>query len=176
MKGQRWSRPAATQLTNEQEQFLRLVAGPALRSERADHIPAAVTIAQAIIESGWGKSRLFTEAHNPFGIKNRELPDDYGEYVAMTTEYKDGVPYRELASFERFRDLDQAFACHALLFRHAKRYASAMQLANNWERFAEEIAAAGYATDPYYAEKLKCLVRRFCLNDRQYVESLAEAR
>ena len=61
-------------VTRQQIQFLLRVAPPALQSEREYEIPACITLAQAILESatprfGWGSSRLFRLANNPFGIK-----------------------------------------------------------------------------------------------------------
>lgn len=160
-------------MTKEQENFLKLVAGPALTAERRLEVPAAVIIAQAILESGWGKSRLFTEAHNPFGIKNLDLPDDYGEYQAPTTEYVHGKPVTVVAEFERFENLDRAFFHHALLFWRAKRYWPVMKLRAKPLEFARGIGPAGYCTDPHYADKLLQLIRDYRLDDRDRLGDLA---
>ncbi len=66
-------------VTRQQIQFLLRVAPPALQSEREYEIPACITLAQAILESatprfGWGSSRLFRLANNPFGIKYSHRP------------------------------------------------------------------------------------------------------
>jgi flagellum-specific peptidoglycan hydrolase FlgJ len=66
---------AAARVTRQQLQFLFQVTPPALESEREFEIPACITVAQAILESatpryGWGSSRLFRLANNPFGIKS----------------------------------------------------------------------------------------------------------
>lgn len=164
---------AATHLTHDQENFLKLVAGPALDAERRLRIPAAVIVAQAILESGWGKSRLFTEAHNPFGIKDLDLPDDYGEYLAPTIEYVHGNPSTVLAAFEKFRSLDDAFFHHALLFWRSKRYWPAIKawllqanllVPRDARGFARMIGPCGYATDPNYGEKLVKLIDQFQLD------------
>ena len=160
-------------MTKEQENFLKLVAGPALTAERRLEVPAAVIIAQAILESGWGKSRLFTEAHNPFGIKNLDLPDDYGEYQAPTTEYVGGNRVTVVAEFERFENLDRAFFHHALLFWRAKRYWPAMKLRLKALEFARAIGPAGYCTDPHYADKLLQLIRDYHLDDRATLNDYA---
>jgi flagellum-specific peptidoglycan hydrolase FlgJ len=164
---------AAAQVTKEQEKFLKLVTPPALTAERRLEVPAAVIIAQAILECAWGKSRLFTEGHNPFGIKNLELPEDYGEYQTPTTEYVNGKPVTVVAEFERFRDLDQAFFHHALLFWRAKRYWPALKVRRDPFAFAASIGRCGYATDPCYGEKLSKLITEFGLNNRAALNDYA---
>jgi len=186
-------------VTKEQENFLKQVAGPALESERTYSIPACVTIAQAILESAgqteirnskneirkawtWGGSSLFRLANNPFGIKNRELPDDYGFFEVETAEYSGGEPHRELARFEKFRSLHDAFACHAALISGSVRYKPAMAQVSNWRKFAEALGPkkgsgdaehCGYATDPRYAAKLKNLIRVYQLDDHARLKALA---
>jgi flagellum-specific peptidoglycan hydrolase FlgJ len=161
-------------LTKDQLDFLNLVIPPALAAERRLEVPAAVVIAQAILESGWGKSRLFTEAHNPFGIKNLDLPDDYGEYQAPTTEYVNGKPVTVLAEFERFENLDRAFFHHALLFWRAKRYWPALKVRRDPFAFAASVGRCGYATDPSYGEKLSQLIEQFRLNNRATLNAIMD--
>jgi len=156
---------APADLSPAQINFLRRVASPALQSERNLRIPACVTVAQAILESGWGQSRLFTEANNPFGIKNLDLPEDYGEYVARTTEYVNGKPQTTIAHFEKFIDLEDAFFHHSLLFWRAKRYWPAVSVAANWRAFAIRVQHCGYATDSHYAQKLVRLIEDYRLFD-----------
>jgi flagellum-specific peptidoglycan hydrolase FlgJ len=170
-------------VTKEQENFLSQVAGPALESERTYGIPACIVIAQSILESAakingrwtWGGSVLFREANNPFGIKDRQLADDYGFYEVPTTEYSGGKPHREIARFEKFRSLHDAFACHASLIATSKTYQPAMAARADWRKFAELLGPkrnpadaehCGYATDPNYAAKLKNLVVIYHLEDR----------
>lgn len=165
-------------MTEEQENFLKLVAPAALKAEDSVRIPAAVIVAQAILESGWGKSRLFKEANNPFGIKNLDLPDDYGEYRAPTTEFKNGKPYPAVAEFEKFRSLDDAFFHHAILFWRSKRYWPAVDAwlrRGNAFEFARLIGPAGYATDPQYGNKLANLIHQFKLASRANLHYYAGA-
>lgn len=182
-------------MTKEQENFLKLVAGPALESQRRFSIPAGVIVAQAILESAardqyglwhWGGSLLFRNANNPFGIKNRELPNDYGEYIVPTNEYgrNDKKPHVVLASFEKFKTLDDAFRCHAALLWKSARYAPAMWHAGDWRKFAEALGPktsdhdrehCGYATDPNYGAKLIKLIKQFHLADPLVLSQYAGA-
>jgi flagellum-specific peptidoglycan hydrolase FlgJ len=82
-------------VTRQQIQFLRRVTPSALQSERDFEIPACVTIAQAVLESatplyGWGSSRLFRMANNPFGIKASHARglEQYGHFEAQTMEFR----------------------------------------------------------------------------------------
>ena len=179
--------PNTQHLTPEQLKFLQLVAPPALRSQASYGIPAAVTIAQAILESGWGRSKLFTQANNPFGIKHRHSAggEEYGEYVAETTEFEAGIPHTELAVFARFPDLESAFQAHARLFWRLARYAAAIAARRDWRAFADALgprtndqdrAHGGYSTDPLYAAKLKNLARACRLDDRRALAWYATGR
>jgi flagellum-specific peptidoglycan hydrolase FlgJ len=184
-----------THLTKEQENFLKQVAAPALESQRVFGIPACVIIAQSILESSardkygnwhWGGSSLFRNANNPFGIKNRDLPNDYGEYIVPTNEYGRGdtKPHVEVAAFEKFRSLHDAFSCHAALIANSKTYKPAMAAASDWRKFAEALgpkktssdaAHCGYATDPNYGAKLAGLVQRYRLDDAAVLMAYADA-
>jgi len=173
--------------TGVQLKFLQLVALPALKSQADYGIPAAVTVAQAILESAWGRSKLFTQANNPFGIKQSHSAggEAYGEYVAETTEFAARIPHTELAAFARFPDLESAFQAHAKLFWRLARYAAAIAARRDWRAFADALgprandqdgAHGGYSTDPEYAAKLKNLVRAYRLDDARALEWYATGK
>ncbi len=168
-------------MTEEQTNFLKLVSGPALESEANFEIPACVTIAQAILESGWGKSQLFIRYKNPFGIKyahsqgRNPLPyaDSAGGQVGNsadgkvtlpTTEYAGGILQHEGQAFAIFGSLEQAFNRHAILLS-LNRYRPALVVRDSWRSFAKMVQVCGYSTDPNYADKLAELVEVFHLAD-----------
>lgn len=122
-------------------------------------IPASAVLAQAILESGWFQHHL-GEAHNYFGIKGSS---SWGFVEVPTREY---VPPRGweqvMAPFRRYPGMLESFLDHARFLVENPRYRPALAAAKNLqfstgERsrcFCREIARAGYATDPNYAQKL----------------------
>lgn len=159
-------------MNDTQTRFLQLVTGPALQSERASAIPAAITIAQAILESGWGQSQLFLQANNPFGIKaSHTITDPYQQYTAPTQEYTADQWKTITATFQKFQNLGQAFQRHAQLLL-TQGYGllqtgllDTEPIQDRCERVAKALQAGRYATDPQYASKLMELVNEFHLYD-----------
>jgi flagellar protein FlgJ len=146
-------------LNTQQRNFLSAIAVPALESARRTGIPAAVIIAQAALESGWGNSQLFEIANNPFGIK---LPERKGAAVSYawiempTTEVVNGVAQQTRARFRSFKTLDEAFAAHGALLSQA-RYAP-VRAAADAASAAQALQDCGYSTDPDYASKLERII------------------
>jgi flagellum-specific peptidoglycan hydrolase FlgJ len=166
-------------LTKQQLDFLAKVTQPALDTQRVFGIPAAVTIAQAIIESatpagGWGSSRLFCLANNPFGIKyaHSQGAEDYGHFDCQTCEVIAGRPVEVPAEFQAFHNLKDAFVRHGLLLMRP-RYQPAFAERGNWQLFAERLGPktsptdtehCGYSTNPSYSARLVKLVTLYGLD------------
>ena len=129
-------------------------------------VPASVTIAQAILESGWGGSELATRANNYFGIKCAAVasPHQIGCIDKATWEHLNGNDVTVTASFRRYASMRDSFLDHGL-FLTKPRYAAAFKAATP-DEFAHEIWRAGYATDPQYPAKLVRLMDQYGL--RQY--------
>jgi hypothetical protein len=147
--------------------FLRQAGPHAKRSFRATRVPASVTLAQAILESGWG--RYHADANNYFGVKAERLP---GADVAFlwgrnalgcvhqpTNESEDGTDVRTVAQFRLYRTMRGSFVDHGLFLRENPRYARAFRYSRSPRRFARALQRAGYATDPGYSTKLVQLIR-----------------
>lgn len=141
--------------------FVTRAAPLAVKSQRETAVPASVTLAQAIWETGRGRSPI-GDANNFFGIKATGSTDDSvnvgpiaaGWVWAWTREW-DGK--RFVASRERFRkyaSMEDSFRDHGLLLATTPRYAEAMRAVDDPREFARRIAAAGYATSPTYAADL----------------------
>lgn len=141
-------------------QFLDSVAEDAVLSQRATGVPASVTLAQAILESGWGKSGLSAKYHNYFGIKGT---GPAGTVVLSTGEHFNGKDVVIKDGFRVYHSAAESFEDHGRFFIENKRYAEAMRNAHDAERFAKEIHKAGYATDPNYSQKLISLIRKYNL-------------
>ncbi len=139
----------------QKDDFFAMAVGPAQASQVETGVPASVTLAQAILESGWGDHHM-GEAYNFFGIKAQP-----GEpSVTMgTREVVGGRDIRIDAPFRKFASVEESFAAHGRFLRDNPRYAKAFQ-ASDGESFAREVAAAGYATDPHYADALVTIIRQ----------------
>lgn len=140
--------------------FFNLAIPAAIDSMRHTGVPASITIAQAILESGWGESMLAREANNFFGVKARQ--DD--RYVEMkTTEFEHGVPVAGMARFACYDSPESSFRAHALLLCTLPRYKPAMDACQDAQQFARQLQACGYSTNPNYAVRLIELVRMYDL-------------
>lgn len=133
------------------EQFIATLAPAAQASMQTTRIPASLIIAQAVLESAWGESRLTVAANNLFGIK-ADSAWHGSSYRIQTKEYVDGHPVLIEAWFRSYPDWQTSIDDHAR-FIQDPRYAQAFNTRNGIE-FGYAIAAAGYATDPQYGQKL----------------------
>ncbi|WP_224240637.1 glucosaminidase domain-containing protein [Hyalangium gracile] len=140
--------------------FIDKVAADAIKSQRQTGVPASVTLAQAMLESGSGKSGLATKGNNFFGIKG-EGPA--GHVTMPTKEFLNGKWVTVNANFRKYNTPAESFADHGKFLRDNKRYANAFKHTNNAEQFAREIHKAGYATDPAYSDKLISIINRYGL-------------
>jgi len=140
--------------STEQLERLKAVVPAAQAAQRKWGVPASITLAQWMLESGWGESKLAVEAHNYFGIKAHHLsePDTYEEF--RTPEFRNGKRVIEVARFEKYFDAADSFADHAVLLSTAPRYRAAMAACGEPERMAFCLQAAGYSTNPNYAQEL----------------------
>jgi len=157
----RIERPISTAPTRSSETssplaFIEKLRPHAEAAAKALGVPAQFLLAQAGLETGWGKSQPKTvdgaTSHNLFGVKaGRRWSGDVAP--AKTTEYVDG---RAVPSTERFRayaSYGESFQDFVRLLKGA-RYADARAHGNDATRYAQSLQRAGYATDPAYAAKL----------------------
>ncbi|HEX2145084.1 MAG TPA: sporangiospore maturation cell wall hydrolase GsmA [Glycomyces sp.] len=137
--------------------FINSHAAAAQASDRATGVPASVTLAQAILETGWGKSALAREDHNLFGMKCFGSPGDHAigcrDYATFECSPIGGC-FDMNATFRAYKNVGDSYRDHGDLLASWSRYATAMKHAGDPKRFAKEIHKAGYATDPKYADKL----------------------
>jgi len=118
-------------------------------------VPASITLAQGILESGAGRGTLCVSANNHFGIKCHN--DWTGEKV-----YHDDDSEQEC--FRKYKHAEESFNDHSLFLTTRGRYATLFDLPkDDYTAWAKGLRAAGYATDPKYPEKLIGLIERFDL-------------
>ncbi len=132
------------------------VFGPAAReSMKLTGVPASVTLAQAALETGWGKSSI-GDAKNLFGMKGT---GPAGTTLVWTTEYVNGKYIRIQDKFRKYHSWRESIDDHARLLSQGSRYKKCMANRNNPDQFARELQKAGYATDPQYASKLISIMK-----------------
>lgn len=142
---------------NAQQDFVNRMLPYATQASRTTGVPTQLMLGQAALESGWGRREIRmadgSSSHNLFGIK---ATAGWNGKVAevMTTEYRDGVAYKQVERFRAYASYAEAFQDHARLISGNPRYAEVMQQAGNPSGMASAIQRAGYATDPNYADKL----------------------
>lgn len=146
-----------------QEQFIASIAEAAVDSADQTGVPASVTIAQAILESYWGSSRLAHDANNYFGIKAQPKGGSAGSVRFDVWEVIGGRNVVQNQAFRAYNTVAESFVDHGLFFLDNPRYASAMAAKDDAKQFAREINRDGYATDPAYAGKLIALMDRYNL-------------
>lgn len=142
---------------SSQKQFVDTIAPHAEQAARELGVDPKVLIAQAALETGWGKSVIRqgdgVSSHNLFNIKADGRWN--GNRVGVPTlEYKDGVPYRTQASFRAYDSYAESFSDYVRLVKNSPRYADALQVANDPQAYLQALQRAGYATDPAYARKI----------------------
>ena len=117
-------------------------------------IPASITLAQGILESGAGKGRLAVQANNHFGIK---CHDWNGKKI-----YHDDDEEQEC--FRKYDNPEYSYRDHSLFLTNRDRYSFLFDLKkDDYKQWAKGLKKAGYATDPKYPQKLIDLIQRYQL-------------
>lgn len=139
------------------EQFLRQLWPAAREAAGKLGVEPEVVLAQAALESGWGRHSVGRDSYNLFGIKADSRWQ--GEKVEVSTlEYRDGVPVREKAAFRRYDSPTQSLEDYVNFIRENPRYSQALEKAGDSSAYLRELQRAGYATDPRYAEKIEAVL------------------
>lgn len=137
------------------EQYIAQWKEVAVRKMKEHGIPASITLAQGLLESGNGNSKLAREGNNHFGIKC--TPDWTGGKTFHDDDAKGEC-------FRKYRNAEQSYEDHAK-FLLRPRYASLFELKpTDYKGWAHGLKKAGYATDPKYAPKLISLIERYELH------------
>jgi flagellum-specific peptidoglycan hydrolase FlgJ len=120
-------------------------------------IPASITLAQGILESGAGRGTLCVTANNHFGIKC------HTGWTGETIHHDDDA---EQECFRKYKLAAESYNDHSLFLTTRGRYASLFELPkNDYVAWAHGLKKAGYATDPKYPDKLIGLIERYNLAD-----------
>jgi flagellar protein FlgJ len=126
-----------------------------------------VLVAQAALETGWGKHELSDATGNSHNLFNIKAGKNWtGATVsASTTEYVNGKAVQQTASFKAYGSYDEAFADYAHMIKTNPRYAQALAQGSDAEAFARGLQSGGYATDPTYADKIMRVINSTTFRD-----------
>lgn len=139
---------------NKTDIYIEKYSYLAIKEMKEFRIPASITLAQGILESGNGESRLATEGNNHFGIKCHNWE---GEEI-----YADDDEENEC--FRKYNKVEDSYRDHSLFLSKRGRYSFLFKLnITDYKAWAKGLKKAGYATSPTYAEKLISLIERYNL-------------
>ncbi len=120
-------------------------------------VPASITLAQGMLESGNGNSALAIYANNHFGIKC------HAEWTGMTYIHDDD---KKNECFRKYNSVLESFTDHSLFLKSRDRYSFLFKLqVTDYKGWAHGLKQAGYATDPQYAYRLIEIIEKHNLND-----------
>lgn len=154
--------PEADWRPEDPEAFIRDLMPHARRGAAELGVDPAVIVAQAALETGWGQKMIRhpdgRNSFNLFGIKaGSHWP---GARVSVQTlEFEGGVAVKKRAAFRSYASLDEAVSGYVDFLRDNPRYRQALEQAGDADAYLDGLEAAGYATDPRYAEKIRAIMR-----------------
>lgn len=128
--------------------------------------PKAI-VAQAALETGWGKHIIHHQngnnSHNLFGIKADKRWN--GEVAKVSTlEYRNGLAKKEVAPFRVYDSYESSLKDYARFIKDGERYQHAVKEGRSIKGYSEGLQKAGYATDPEYAKKIQRIAGGTVLN------------
>ncbi|MDO5616935.1 MAG: glucosaminidase domain-containing protein [Cruoricaptor ignavus] len=134
------------QTWSTEEQYIQAFAQYAVEEMEKYQIPASITLAQGLLETGGGQSRLAKEGNNHFGIKCKE------EWTGKTMKHTDDAPNE---CFRVYNDPRESYEDHSKFLRFRKYYQNLFKLdMKDYKAWAHGLKKAGYATNPRYAHIL----------------------
>lgn len=146
---------------NTPDYYVEKYKDDAIREMQMSRVPASITLAQGMLESDNGNSALAVYANNHFGIKC------HSEWTGDTYTQDDD---ERNECFRKYPSAYDSYADHSKFLSSRQRYAELFKLqTTDYKGWARGLKAAGYATDPRYAERLIDIIERYNLNllDRQ---------
>lgn len=145
----------------KQDVFIDLVSGKIIESCQKHNLIPSPTIAQAILESGWGDSQLAKEANAIFGIK-AGAGWEGKKYLKQTSEYQNGQYVTVQSYFRAYDSWDESIVDHTNFLIGNKRYNNLVGV-RDYAQYCQLLQSDGYATAPNYAETLIELIEKYNL-------------
>jgi len=139
------------------EEFVRRLHPYAEQAAKELGVEPKVILAQAALETGWGRSLIKnsngSNSFNLFNIKADKAWQGKQAQVA-TLEFDQGIPKKVNAGFRSYDSFKESFRDYVDFIKSNPRYGDALKKAGNAEQYMRELQRAGYATDPKYADKV----------------------
>ncbi len=147
---------------NSPQEFISSLAPFAKSVAKKLNVSPNVLLAQAALETGWGKKvskdAAGESSHNLFNIKADKRWDGPTANVD-TLEFKDGIAKREKHQFRSYQDFEASFNDFANFLQSGTRYSDALTKSEDPAQFLNSLQKAGYATDPNYAAKIQNVMK-----------------
>jgi flagellar protein FlgJ len=137
--------------------FVRQLQPYAEQAARELGIEPKVLLAQAALETGWGRSvRKNNDGSNTFNLFNIKADKAWqGKQAKVSTlEFEHGVTKKVKAGFRSYASFQESFKDYVAFIKSNPRYGDALKQVGNGNRYLQELQQAGYATDPNYANKV----------------------
>lgn len=143
---------ASAQHKMSNQEYIDTYKHMAIRSMKEFGIPASITLAQGLLESGNGGSRLAVKGNNHFGIKCK------GSWTGAKIYHDDDAKGE---CFRKYRNAEQSYRDHSKFLTESPRYADLFKLSiTDYKGWARGLKTAGYATNPKYPELLINLIEK----------------
>jgi flagellar protein FlgJ len=157
------------------EQFVKQLWSYAEQAAEQLGVQPRVLIAQAALETGWGKAVINkadgNNSHNLFNIKADKYWQGSQAKVA-SLEYEHGVAKKHVSGFRVYDSFQESFQDYVSFIKNNPRYRDALQQAKNPQRYMQALQQAGYATDPNYADKVMQIYHDKALLDHRAPQQL----
>ncbi|WP_152085463.1 flagellar assembly peptidoglycan hydrolase FlgJ [Pseudoalteromonas sp. A25] len=145
------------------ESFVEALWGHAKDAAQKIGLNPAVMVAQAALETGWGKHVINkadgSSSYNLFNIKSDKSWQ--GESAKkLTLEFEQGLPVKKQAQFRVYDSIKDSISDYVDFLQSNPRYEKALQKVQEPSQYLEALQEAGYATDPNYAQKIKSVLQR----------------
>jgi flagellar protein FlgJ len=150
-------KPGKNMPLTSSKQFVSQLHAYAQKAAEELGIEPKVLLAQAALETGWGrsviKSKDGSSSHNLFNIKAGSQWQGKRTNIS-SLEFENGIPQKKMSGFRAYESYQDSFDDYVRLLKNNPRYAQALKHAENPQRYMLELQKAGYATDPHYADKV----------------------
>ena len=155
-----------TYIDSDKMEFIKTISDGAISNYNKYGILPSITMAQAILESGWGSSELAVTHNNLFGIKADTRWNGAVATITTSENYNDST----IANFRKYENINESIEDHGKFLYENSRYAEyGLFNRKDYKAQAQALEDAGYSTvknengEPIYADKLIALIEKYNL-------------